>query len=303
MKMRTLATAAALLLGVPGGALAAPSKNVELTWFGHSAVLIKSPKGKTLMLDPFPPSIGYKALPKMKVDGIAITHEHDDHNYVGFAQGKPKIVRAITTDKPWKHQVVDEKIGDFKIRSVGGTYHSDAEHDGVRGPSGPNGIFVIEVAGLKIVHLGDLGEDLKEETVKAIGPVDVLLIAVGSKFTLGGPRAYKVKQQLDPKVAVLPIHYKTDQVRLPLETDYNDFIAGRTGVVRPATNKYVIDPKKLPDKPQIVILDFHDPADVKKMREEYRKLDDKSKAKAAKADAKDAKDKDKKDPPAPAKPE
>ncbi len=253
-----------VLLAAPAAPAAKPVKGaVEISWYGHSAFLVKSPKGKTVFLDPYPPmAIGYPAIPKMKVDAIASSIQYLDHTYRDFAQGKPKVMSALTTEKPWVWKELSETIGDIKIRSVPGTQTCE-EPPCV---SGPNGILVLDVGGIKVVHLGNLNQALPEEVVKAIGPVDVLLIPVGGKFTIAGPKAYKVKQQLEPKIATIPMHWKTDVVSLPLLNDYNDFIAGRTGVVRATSNKYVIDPKHRPEKPEIVVLDWHWPEMKAKIR-------------------------------------
>ena len=255
----------ALLLAAPAAPLASkPVKGgVEISWYGHGAFLVKSPKGKTVFLDPYPPMvIGYPAIPKMKVDAIASSVQYVHHTYRDFAQGKPRVLGALSTEKPWVWKEVNETVGDIKVRSVPGTQTCE-EPPCV---SGPNGILVLDVGGVKVVHLGVLNQALPEEVVKAIGPVDVLLIPVGGKFTIAGPKAYKVKQQLEPKIATIPMQWKTDVVTLPLLNDYNDFIAGRTGVVRSTSNKYVIDPKHRPEKPEIVVLDWRWPEMKAKIR-------------------------------------
>ena len=40
-------------------------------------------------------------------------------------------------------------------------------------------IFAVEVDGVHICHLGDLGHLLTEEQVAELGPIDVLLVPVG----------------------------------------------------------------------------------------------------------------------------
>ena len=45
-------------------------------------------------------------------------------------------------------------------------------------------MFIFEVGGVRIAHLGDLGHVLNDEQLAAIGAVDVLLIPVGGTFTI-----------------------------------------------------------------------------------------------------------------------
>ena len=72
-----------------------------------------------------------------------------------------------------------------------------------------NGVFIIEVDGWRIVHLGDLGHYLTPAQLKRIGPVDVLMIPVGGIYTLNGKWAKKVVDQIKPKEYIFPMHYGT----------------------------------------------------------------------------------------------
>src|SRR5205823_15019842 len=90
------------------------------------------------------------------------------------------------------------------IRSIG-VFHDNAE--GLR--YGKNSIFILEVDGWKIVHLGDLGHLLNPAQLKRIGPVDVLMVPVGGIYTLNGSEAKQVVAQIQPKEYVFPMHYGT----------------------------------------------------------------------------------------------
>src|SRR5438105_11530675 len=72
---------------------------------------------------------------------------------------------------------------------------------------GKNTVFIIEVDGWKIVHLGDLGHLLTPKQIKAIGPVDVLMIPVGGVYTINGSEAKEVIAQLKPRQYIIPMHY------------------------------------------------------------------------------------------------
>ena len=121
---------------------------------------------------------------------------------------------------------------------------------------GLNGIWVIEMDGLHIVHLGDLGHILSDEQVKQIGPVDVLMIPVGGVYTLNGSDAKKVIAQLKPRRYIIPMHYGTrvfDDL-LPLD----EFLDGQKPTLIKkfdATNELTIDPTAEPPRePLIAIL-------------------------------------------------
>ena len=63
---------------------------------------------------------------------------------------------------------VDEKFKDVRYQSIP-TYH-DAASGLTRGK---NGCWVIDIDGIRIVHLGDLGHLLKPAQIKKFGKVDV----------------------------------------------------------------------------------------------------------------------------------
>ena len=68
-------------------------------------------------------------------------------------------------------------------------------------------MFIFEVGGLRIAHLGDLGHTLDDDQLEAIGSVDVLLVPVGGGTTLDAYQATRVIDQLHPRLMVIPMHY------------------------------------------------------------------------------------------------
>src|SRR5439155_11383489 len=110
--------------------------------------------------------------------------------------------KGVNLRSEWQLVEGDEK--GVKYFNVG------AYHDGMRGMKfGKNAIFVIEVDGWRICHLGDLGHELTAEQLKQIGPVDVLMVPCGGIYALNGAEAAKVVAQIKPKEYIFPMHYGT----------------------------------------------------------------------------------------------
>src|SRR5262249_22724611 len=125
---------------------------------------------------------------------------------------------------------IDEMFRDVRVRTVG------AYHDNVEGMErGKNTIFILEVDGLRIVHLGDLGHLLSDREIKKIGPVDVLMIPVGGVYTINGSEAKKVVEHLKPKQYILPMHYGTKVFMDLLPPD--EFLEDQKNVKRYPTNQ------------------------------------------------------------------
>lgn len=164
---------------------------MNIKYLGHSAFYIRSKDAK-IVTDPFNPSIGIK-FPKIEADIVTISHEHSDHNYPQGITGEPLII-----DWPGEYEKKGVRVSGFP------TYH-DKEKGKERGS---NVIFRIETEGVSILHLGDLGHTLDDDTLEAVGDIDILLIPVGGFYTIDAKDAVAVIKQIEPSV-IIPMHYKT----------------------------------------------------------------------------------------------
>ncbi|HZK35242.1 MAG TPA: MBL fold metallo-hydrolase [Bacillota bacterium] len=173
---------------------------MKIKWLGHSCFLITASSGVRILTDPFDESVGYR-LPSVEADIVTTSHDHFDHNHVKVVKGDFKHI-----DSP----------GEYSERGVGirgvASYH-DANEGSERGN---NVIFTFKVDGLKVCHAGDLGHLLKDEQVKAVGNVDILLLPVGGTYTLDYKEAAQVTSQLGPKT-VIPMHYKTPAIDFTID--------------------------------------------------------------------------------------
>jgi L-ascorbate metabolism protein UlaG (beta-lactamase superfamily) len=249
--IRHLAALVVILL-VAAAAPSADVKKVTLRWHGQSFFDLESSKGTRIVFDPH--AIEAYGRMEVKADLVLISHLHTDHTQLDSVPNKDKKV-IIGLKQNGRHldwNSVDARFRDVHIRSVG-VYHDDVQ--GLE--RGKNTVFIVEVDGLRIVHLGDLGHLLSDAQVKAIGPVDVLLIPVGGVYTLNGIDAKKVVAQLKPRKHIVPMHYGTavyDDL-LPV----NEFLdeQPRDTIRRfPTTNKLVIESDFKPDKPIIAVLNW-----------------------------------------------
>ncbi len=156
----TLVISLMLLAGVADRAAAAPVVG-KLTWLGQSCFVLETAAGTRVVMDPFGKGLGLELPTGLRADLVTVSHEHPDHNNVALVGGKPKVIRGLTADKKgWTH--VDEKFRDLTVRSVG-VYHDDK-----RGAErGLDTVFIFEVGGLRIAHLGDLGHALDDDQLEA----------------------------------------------------------------------------------------------------------------------------------------
>lgn len=163
---------------------------MKITWLGHSTFKIEGEK--MIVIDPHDPSFG--ALPDgLTADIVTVSHGHHDHNYIAGVEGSPEVI-----DKAGNYD-----FDNIKIKGL------PTFHDGVQGQErGNNIVFIYEIEGLKLAHLGDLGHIFTAEQLNLIGPIDILMIPVGGVYTIDADQAIEIVGQIKPKI-VLPMHYKT----------------------------------------------------------------------------------------------
>lgn len=162
---------------------------------GHACFTIKTSLG-TIITDPFGEDIPYP-IKELTADIVTVSHDHFDHNAVKRVQGNPYIIKDLG----------EHIYKGIKIRGI------KAAHDKNKGTQrGQIVIFTIEAEGLKLCHLGDLGEILSDEQLKDIGEIDILLVPVGGFYTIEPDDAKLVVKNMNPKI-VIPMHYKTNYVK------------------------------------------------------------------------------------------
>lgn len=173
---------------------------MRIIWHGHSCFEIKD--SVTVVTDPHDgKSIGIKT-PLVRADIVLVTHDHFDHNCVRIVKGDPSVVRD-----PGERLLKGVKINGLS------TFH-DMESGARRGR---NIVYRFDMDGIRFCHCGDLGHELTDEQVRAIGPIDVLFIPVGGVFTIDGTQARALIAKLRPRVAV-PMHFRWGGLSISVHT-------------------------------------------------------------------------------------
>ncbi len=175
-------------------------RGVTVRWYGHAVFAVTSSKGVVIALDPYG-DIGYPT-PNLKADVVTVSHGHGDHNNAALVRGRPKIIRGLAMGgRHWAW--VNFRLKDVRVKSFP-AYHDKSEGK----EQGLNTIFLVEVSGIRIVHMSDIGHIPPELTLKSLERVDVLLIPVGGLYSIDASEASRIVDRLKPAV-VIPIHYKT----------------------------------------------------------------------------------------------
>jgi L-ascorbate metabolism protein UlaG (beta-lactamase superfamily) len=171
----------------------------EIRWFGHNCFRIRA-REATVLSDPVGRQTGF-SLPKQTVDVVTISRDHpatanlDALKPPAAGAPPPTIIRG-----PGEYEVHDVFVTGIR------TYHDD--QDGAA--RGHNTVYLLELEGMVVCHLGDLGHTMTEEQAEAMPKVDVVMIPIGGGGVLDPTKAAEVVAQLEPKL-VIPMHYATAQ--------------------------------------------------------------------------------------------
>lgn len=187
---------------------------MKIQWCGQACFLLTSKEGTRLLTDPFNKHLGYP-VPRYLVDGITVSHNHYDHNYV---RAVPNHQEIPIMREPGSYQVKEIVIQGVPVF-----------HDNCQGEArGSNNIFVFQLEGIRIAHLGDLGHTFTNQQLENLGSIDILLIPLGGTYTIGYQEANIILDQLQPRIAI-PMHYKTPTLRYQLDS-LELFLAGKSNV-------------------------------------------------------------------------
>jgi L-ascorbate metabolism protein UlaG (beta-lactamase superfamily) len=200
-------------------------KGTQITWLGHSAVLITTARGTQILIDPFleqnPKYPKDYKLPE-KIDLLLLSHGHGDH-----------IADAVSVARKHKAQAVGifELVGWLQSKGVedivgmnlGGTYrfkdvaislveakHSSSIQDGKDILyAGVAAGFVITIDGGPVIyHAGDTSVFSDMQILKDLYSPEVGLLPIGDHYTMGPKAAALAANYLGLKT-VIPIHYGT----------------------------------------------------------------------------------------------
>lgn len=176
---------------------ATPAGSARITFIGHATFLIESPEGVIAATD-----YNDYIRPAIKPDIITMNHAHSTHFTDAPDPTIPYILRGWPYEgKSARHNI---QLKDMRVRNVPTNirnFDGGTEYDG-------NSIFIFDVAGLCIAHLGHLHHKLTPGHIADIGKIDVLFVPVDGGYTLNISEMREVVAQLQAPL-VIPMHYFT----------------------------------------------------------------------------------------------
>ena len=196
--------------------------------YKYNSYLITSKEGESIAVDPT--SVVPKDTYDMKVSAIVCTHTHSDH-----------VCDAFTNSYEDAKKLIEEKgtisTNDFTITMIPSSHNSDDINE-----KASNYLALIEVDGLRIVHMGDCGQTiLTDEQLEQLGDIDICFTQFTNSYSGLQSRDGKAPtliKQLNPKI-IIPTHY------VPTDLNMFTYLYGTSNLYN---NVMTIDKDSLPEE-------------------------------------------------------
>jgi len=200
-------------------------KKTRVTWLGHSTVLVKTPRGTNILIDPF--ISGNPKYPKgyelpTKIDFILLTHGHGDHisDVVPVASKHGSTVVAIyelasyVAGKGVAQTIGMNLGGTVQLEDAAATMVEAKHSSGAQDEQGTHYVgvaagYVVQIKdGPVLYHAGDTAVFGDMRLIAEIYKPQVAMLPMGGHFTMGPREAAAAARMLEPEV-ILPLHFGT----------------------------------------------------------------------------------------------
>lgn len=212
--------------------------DVTITFSGHSTYRIETPKGVVAATDfggfygsqPTPPRIA------------TMNNAHSSH----FTMNPDPAIEHVLTGwnlgapNPIDHDLIVE---DIYVRNV----TTDIRNFGDGMIADGNSIFIFEVAGLCIGHLGHLHHPLTEEHFADIGRLDIVMVPVDGGLTLSHERMAELTTRLRSSI-VLPMHLRGNAI-----SSFTNLMSDEWKIEYLKDDTITVNIRSLPKRPTVMI--------------------------------------------------
>lgn len=211
---------------------------VRISYVGHATFLIETPGGLVAATD----YTGYLGPREVVPDVVTMNNAHGSHWTSTPDPRIPHVLKGWGDGEGPADYNVD--LGEMLVRNV----TSDQRRGGAAIPNA-NSIFVFEVAGLCIGHLGHLHQIPSPEQYAMIGRLDVVLVPVDGGYTMSTEAMAEVVKRLRSSL-VIPMHWFSGASLEQFLVDMD----GEFAVVRPEQSSIEVALNDLPSEPTIMVL-------------------------------------------------
>ncbi|MEQ3624605.1 MAG: MBL fold metallo-hydrolase [Celeribacter sp.] len=215
---------------------------VRISYVDHSMFLLQTPGGLNMMTD----YTGFLGNAGLIPDVVTMNHAHSSHWTPAPDPAIPHVLQGwADAQGPARHSL---DLGEVLVRNVptdirGRAGGAMVEEDG-------NSIFIFEVAGLCIGHLGHLHHVPDAAQLASIGRLDVVMAPVDGGMTLDLPSMIETLQRFRASV-VIPMHWFSEGSLQRFTTGMED----QFDIVRAGMSDLTLSRDSLPGRPTVMVLE------------------------------------------------
>jgi L-ascorbate metabolism protein UlaG (beta-lactamase superfamily) len=175
---------------------------VQIKWYGHACFRLQAGE-VSVITDPFTPETsGLHPVTDTATFVIRSSNDDDFHCNAEMIPGHPKILDAVALAADGGYVADGLRVTAFD------TMESVNKED-----PRANAMYRLELGGLRVLHLGDLGNPFSDSQLRELaGEVDVILALAGGPPTIELDDLVNAIAAIGPLV-VIPMHYRIPRIR------------------------------------------------------------------------------------------
>ncbi|WP_419898945.1 MBL fold metallo-hydrolase [Roseomonas sp. USHLN139] len=185
---------------------------MKISFYAHASFRLEA-DGLALITDPYTPARSGFAPIDEPADLVIMSSATDDfHSDPSHVLGSPTVVNALALP-PEGATVRGVTIRPFPAyESLSFDYQAAAGRD-----PDANALYHFALGGLRVLHMGDIGNPVAPEHLAALaGQVDILLALTGEHATIALDDLDRAIAAIRPRV-IIPMHYYSPRGVLPIE--------------------------------------------------------------------------------------
>ena len=216
--------------------------SVRIRYVDHSMFLIRTHGGLTAVTD----FNGFIGSVELTPDVVTMNNAHSTHWTPVPDPAIPHVLEGWAQNGVAADHYLD--LGEMLIRNVPTDVRSFWDDASPVRQNG-NSIFVFEVEGLCIGHLGHLHHEPNDEQYAALGRLDVVMAAVDGGLTVELPTMIRTLKRLRSSV-VIPMHWFS-------QSTLDSFLAGMSDefvIERQMGPEVEVSLRTLPERPTVKVL-------------------------------------------------
>ncbi len=179
---------------------------MQIRWYGHAAFRLMPETGPVVITDPYTPEgVGYPSIADT-ADLVVISSDDDDaHCRADLITGRDGAPPAVVNALKVAQAGGTAQAAGLSIRAIEAMeWEFHPEH----AVPGQNAMYRFEMDGVKIAHMGDVGNALTDRQIAFFEDTDVLLALAGGYLTIQLPDLMRMIHAARPRI-VIPMHFRT----------------------------------------------------------------------------------------------